>query len=73
MFLCLSQARLGSCVEDCVRLLLTLSHTNTRQAGPLALVQRHRDTVLSLVEIMVLLRQLSYAIRTQFKASKAPY
>ena len=31
-----------------------------------------RDTVLSLVEIMMLLRQLSYAIKTQLKATKAP-
>ena len=31
MFLRLSQARPGSCVEDCVRLLLSLSSTNTRQ------------------------------------------
>ena len=32
-----------------------------------------RDTVLSLVEIMVLLRQLSYAIKSQLKAPKTTY
>ena len=31
MFLCLSQARLGSCVLDCVSLLLSLSQPDTRQ------------------------------------------
>ena len=32
-----------------------------------------RDTVLSLVEILVLLHQLSYALKNQFKAPKASY
>ena len=31
MFLCLSQARLGSCVLDCVSLLLSLTQPDTRQ------------------------------------------
>ena len=35
------------------------------QSGALSLVQRYPDTVLWLVEIMVLLRQLSHAIKTQ--------
>ena len=39
-----------------------------RQSGDLSLVEIHQDTVLWLVEIMVLLRQLSDAIRTQLKA-----
>ena len=43
------------------------------QSGDLSLVQISRDTVLSLVEIMMLLCQLSYAIKTQLKAPKAPY
>ena len=34
-------------------------------------VEINRDTVLSLVGIMVLLRQLSYAIKTQLKAPKS--
>ena len=44
-----------------------------RQSGALSLVQIHRDTVLSLVEIMVLKRQLSYTLKTQLKAPKGPY
>ena len=42
-----------------------------RQSGDLALVQVPPDTVLSLVEIMVLLRQLFSAIKNQLKAPKA--
>ena len=38
------------------------------QSGALSLVQIHRDTAVSLFKIMVLLRQLSYAIKTQLKA-----
>ena len=37
------------------------------------MVQIHRDTALSLVEIRVLVRQLSYTIKTQLKAPKVPY
>ena len=37
------------------------------QSGALSLVQIFRDTVLSLLEIMMLLHQLSYAIKTQLK------
>ena len=44
-----------------------------RQDGALSLVQIHRDTALSLVEIRVLLCQLSYTIKTQLKAPKVPY
>ena len=43
------------------------------QSGVLLLVQIQRDTVLWLVETMVLLRQLSYAIKNQLKEPKAPY
>ena len=35
------------------------------------MVQIHPDTAISLVESMMLLRQLSYAIKTQLKAPKA--
>ena len=38
------------------------------QSGDLSLVQIHPDTVLRLVGIMVLLRQLSYVIKTQLKS-----
>ena len=40
--------------------------------GALSLVQICRDTGLSLVDIIVLLHQLSYAIKNQLKAPKAP-
>ena len=42
------------------------------QSGDLSLVQIHPDTVLRLVGIMVLLRQLSYVIKTQLKPPKVP-
>ena len=41
------------------------------QSGDLSLVQIFPDTVLSLVEIMVLSRQLSYTTKTQLKAAKS--
>ena len=44
-----------------------------RQSGDLSFVQIHSDTLLWLVEIIVLLRQLSYAIKRQFKAPKVSY
>ena len=40
------------------------------QSGDLSLVQIFPDTVLSLVEIIILLHQLSYAIKTQFNEPK---
>ena len=48
-----------------------LDHRPGDQSGDLSLVQIQRDTVLSLVEIMMLLRQLSFTIKTQLKAPKA--
>ena len=46
---------------------------NFLQSWALSLLEIHWDTVLWLVEIMVLLRQLSYAMKNQLKAPKAPY
>ena len=40
------------------------SEGNFLQTGDLSLVQIHRDTVFSFVEIMLLLRQLSYVLKT---------
>ena len=53
--------------------LIRHSSHSTSQSGALSLVQICPDTGLSLVEIIVVLRQLSYAIKTQLKAPKAPY
>ena len=52
-----------------------LSHQpgNNIQRGTLSLVQIYPDTVRWLVEVIVLLHQLSYAIKTQSKAPKAPF
>ena len=44
-----------------------------RQSRALPLVQIHLDTVLSLVEIMVLQHLLSYTLKTQLKAPKGPF
>ena len=44
-----------------------------QQSGALSLVQIVKDTVLWLVKIIVLLRQLSYAIKNQLKALVAPH
>ena len=43
-----------------------------RSVGGLSLVGVCTDTVLSLVEIIVMLRQFSYAINTKLKVPKTP-
>ena len=58
-----------------MKLVFTLGEEEniSAQSGALSLVEIRPDTVLWLAEIMLLLRQLSYAIKNQLKALKAPY